>query len=101
MSVNRLPSLISFKKNSAQFKICAAITEDTEILTWSFNLVRVFIKRIMTTDWFLKVPPCLRSRDCEFGIEAFLIQTRLDRPSSDECKLQRPYILAPVSPHIC
>ena len=40
-------------------------------LTWLFDLARDFIDRMITLQQ-LKVPPCLRSRDC------VLVQTRLD-----------------------
>ena len=50
----------------------------TKLLTWSFNLARDFIERMTTLQWLLQVPPYLRSRDWEVGMEAILIQTRLD-----------------------
>ena len=43
----------------------------------SFNLARDFIERMLTSQWLAKVPPCLKPRDCEFRMEAILIQTRL------------------------
>ena len=49
----------------------------TKLLTWSLNLVRYFIERMMISQWLLKVPPCLRSRDRDLR-ETLLTETRLD-----------------------
>ena len=57
-----------------------------KLSTGSFNLVRYFIERMMTLLWLLKAPPCLRSSDWEFRVEAILIQARLDI-SAESAKL--------------
>ena len=49
----------------------------TKILTWYFNLARDVIERMTNSQWFLRVPACLRSCDWEFRMEAILIQTCL------------------------
>ena len=50
----------------------------TKPLTWAFSIAGDFIKRMMTSQWLLRVLPCLRSHvsDWEFRMEAIFIQTR-------------------------
>ena len=59
----------------------------TKLVTWSLNLDRDFIKRMMTLQWLLEVTSCLRSCDWEIRIEAILtlycIDTHFDATTTD------------------